>query len=137
MSNYGQTMVQQKNGVRRPRRPNAQLTATVSPAVEIHKPRTKMFFLRKWWNQFVLNSVQQANRDNDNSKELVVSEREHIDTNPLRLHIYYGSGGIAIETKYFDRRRDEHINQLYIVPESANLTEELERILTMENLRRA
>ena len=137
MSNYGQTMVQLKNGVRRPRRPNAQLTATVSPAVEIHKPRTKMFFLRKWWNQFVLNSVQQANRDNDNSKELVVSEREHIDTNPLRLHIYYGSGGIAIETKYFDRRRDEHQNQLYIVPESANLTEELERILTMENLRRA
>ena len=137
MSNYGQTMVQINNGVRRPRRPNAQLTATISPAVEINKPRTEMFFLRKWWNQFILRSVQQANRDNNDSKELVVREREQIDTNPLRLHIYYGSGGIAIETKFYDRHRDEHTTQLYIVPDSANLTEELERILTMENLRRA
>ena len=136
MSSYGRAIVQQKNGLRQVRRPNAQL-ATVSPAIEIHKPRTKMFFLRKWWNQFILTSVQQANRDIDLSKESVVTEREHIDTNPLRLHIYYGSGGIAIETKYYDRRREEHQNQLYIVPESANLTEELERILTMENLRRA
>ena len=136
MSSYGRAMVQQKNGLRQVRRPNA-LSATVSPAVEIHKPRTKMFFLRKWWNQFILTSVQQANRDSNDSKELVVGEREHIDTNPLRLHIYYGSGGIAIETKYYDRRREEHQNQLYVIPESANLTEELERILTMENLRRA
>jgi len=136
MSSYGRAMVQQKNGLRQVRRPNAQL-ATVSPAIEIHKPRTKMFFLRKWWNQFILTSVQQANRDIDRSKESVVTEREHIDSNPLRLHIYYGSGGIVIETKYYDRRREEHQNQLYIVPESANLTEELERILTMENLRRA
>lgn len=136
MSSYGQTVVQATNGVRRPRRPNG-LLVTVSPAVEIHKPRTEMFFLRKWWNQFILRSVQQANHDNNNSKESVVRERENIDTNPLRLHIYYGSGGIAIETKYYDRHREEHQNQLYIVPDSANLTEELERILTMENLRRA
>lgn len=137
MSNYGQGLSQQKNGLYRGRRPNAPL-ATVSPAVEIHKPRTKMFFLKRWWNQFILRSVQQANRDSDNSKEVVAAELgNQLDTNPLRLHIYYGSGGIAIETKYYDRRREEHTTQLYVVPESADLTEELERILTMENLRRA
>ena len=137
MRNYGRAMVQQKNGLHQVRRPNAPL-ATVSPAVEIHKPRTKMFFLKRWWNQFILRSVQQANRDSDNSKEVVAAELgNQLDTNPLRLHIYYGSGGIAIETKYYDRRREEHTTQLYVVPESANLTEELERILTMENLRRA
>ena len=59
------------------------------------------------------------------------------DSHPLRLQIWYGQGGIAIETASYDRRTEENRRQLYIIPASANLPEELDRILTIANLSRA
>jgi hypothetical protein len=55
----------------------------------------------------------------------------------LRLQIWYGQGGIAIETATYDRRADENRRQFFIIPETANLPEELDRILTLANLSRA
>jgi hypothetical protein len=55
----------------------------------------------------------------------------------LRLQIWYGQGGIAIETASYDRRSEENRRQFFIIPETANLPEELDRILTLANLSRA
>jgi hypothetical protein len=58
-----------------------------------------------------------------------------LDSNGFRLQVYKANGGIIVETRNYDHRRDENRNSLYIVTEDKDLGAEIGKIITMENLK--
>lgn len=58
-----------------------------------------------------------------------------IDSNGFRLQVYKANGGVVVETRTYDRRRDENNNSLYVITEDKDLGAEIGKIITMENLR--
>ena len=58
-----------------------------------------------------------------------------IDSNGFRLQVYKANGGIVVETRNYDHRRDENRNSLYVITEDKDLGTEIGKIITMENLK--
>ena len=105
----------------------------------IKQPVKKMNIIKRLFIRAVAwaHEHRHADRDGDQPRPILDSASHTPDTHPLRLQIWYGQGGIAIETASYDRRADENRRQFFIIPETANLPEELDRILTLANLSRA
>lgn len=67
-----------------------------------------------------------------------IEERDnfHNPRKSLNFFVYYANGGMVVETRTFDRKREEWDNQLYIVTEDQDLSEFLSRIITVQMLSR-
>ena len=65
----------------------------------------------------------------------VAEERGLSNSNGIRLEFYKANGGYVIETRKYDRRKDENNVQLYLITEDQVLSDELSKIITMESLR--
>lgn len=57
------------------------------------------------------------------------------DADPLRINVYKASGGFVIETRKYDRRKDENVSSMNIITDDKDLGEEISKIITMESLR--
>ena len=77
------------------------------------------------------------NDDDEYSNAIIaLDETPSIDnSNGFRLQVYKAKGGIVVETRSYDPRKDESRNSLYVVNDEKDLGEELGKIITMENLR--
>jgi hypothetical protein len=69
------------------------------------------------------------------SGAVVAEERGLSNSNGIRLEFYKANGGYVIETRKYDRRKDENNVQLYLITEDQVLSDELSKIITMESLR--
>jgi hypothetical protein len=69
------------------------------------------------------------------SMPISIDETPHIDSNGFRLQVYKANGGVVVETRTYDRRKDENLNSLYVITEDKDLGAEIGKIITMENLR--
>ncbi len=58
-----------------------------------------------------------------------------LESNGFRLQVYKANGGVIVETRIYDTRKDENRNSLYVVTEDKDLGAEIGKIITMENLR--
>jgi len=58
------------------------------------------------------------------------------NSDPLRLNIYFASGGTIVESCMFDRKTDHTQSKLHIVGPSDNLGESIEHIITIELLKK-
>lgn len=58
-----------------------------------------------------------------------------IDSTGFNLRVYKASGGTVIETNVYDRQKDRHHTGLYVITDDKDLGDELNKIITMENLR--
>ena len=132
MSNYG---AYNRATVKQARAINS--VETLSSAIK--RPVKKMNIIKRLFIRAVAwaHEHRHADRNGEQPKPVLDSASHTPDITPLRLQIWYGQGGIAIETASYDRRADENRRQLFIIPETANLPEELDRILTLANLSRA
>jgi hypothetical protein len=55
--------------------------------------------------------------------------------NSIRFEIHKASGGIVVETRRYNRAKDDTIHGLYIITEDQDIGVELKRIITMESLK--
>jgi hypothetical protein len=62
-------------------------------------------------------------------------ETDRFSSDGMRFNLYKASGGFVIETRSYDRRKDENVNSMYVITEDKDLGEELGKIITMESLR--
>lgn len=53
----------------------------------------------------------------------------------FNLRIYKARGGTIVETSVYDRQKDRQNNGLYIITDEKDLGEEINKIITMENLK--
>jgi hypothetical protein len=91
----------------------------------------------KWLKKKVRNW---AADDMGELKEICLTGSQSIATNRIdstgfNLRVYKASGGTVIETSVYDRHKDRHHNGLYVITDDKDLGSELNKIITMENLR--
>ena len=79
---------------------------------------------------------------NDNEEDIYapvetigIDSSPSLDSNGFRLQVYKANGGVVVETRSYDRRRDENNNSLYVITEDKDLGTEIGKIITMENLK--
>lgn len=116
MSSYGQAVVASIN-------PSGKFRAR-----NIKKAKMKIS-LRQRLRNWILK---------DDDHELgyeAIRETPSIDSEGMRFTVFKASGGFVIETRTYDRRKDENINSMYVVTENQDLGQELGKIITMESLR--
>ena len=58
------------------------------------------------------------------------------NSDPLRLNIYFASGGTIVESCMFDRKTDHTQSKLHIVGSDENLGESIAHIITLELLKK-
>lgn len=96
----------------------------------------------KWFKKILYRWTVEGNQlesslsseNYSNSIASVVEERG-LSSTGIRLEFYKANGGYVIETRKYDRRKDENNVQLYLITEDQVLSEELSKIITMESLR--
>ena len=54
----------------------------------------------------------------------------------ITIVIHQGSGGIVIETEFYNQQTDQTDRNLYVIPDGQDLGTEISRILVIENLRK-
>jgi hypothetical protein len=95
-----------------------------------------MKFIYKWLRE-KLRQVDREDQPGAMIKESKLGrESFHNPRNSLNFYVYYASGGMIIETRIFNPKKDEWENQLHIVTEKDDLSEMLSRIITVQMLTR-
>ena len=107
----------------------AQIPRIRSTRSSLIKKKMKLTLKQKLRNWLMDDS------DDDYSCSISVDETPSIDSNGFRLQVYKANGGVVVETRTYDRRKDENYNSLYVITEDKDLGAELGKIITMENLR--
>jgi Ni,Fe-hydrogenase III component G len=75
-------------------------------------------------------------QEDDYSVSIGIDEQcASLDSNGFRLQVYKANGGVVVETRNYDHRKDENRNSLYVITEDKDLGAEIGKIITMENLR--
>lgn len=104
-----------------------------------------MKWFDKWFQKKVLQSMVEQDREEvkvagigyNLSKSLVsVSKSDSIDSEKsIRFTVSKASGGMVVETNFYDRQRDRSQFGLYIIRDDQDLGTELGKIITMESLK--
>lgn len=109
----------------------------------------------KWFDKWFLNKSRWAweyANDDDSESEMVPvstskrrrggllatardSEGAGLESQPMYLKVYRANGGTIVETRHYDRRKDENNTQLHVVTSDQDLGEALSKIITIESLR--
>lgn len=63
-----------------------------------------------------------------------VSERS-LNSHGMNFTIYRADGGFVVETRHYDRKRDENNMNLHVITSDKDIGEELGKIITYQNLR--
>ena len=63
------------------------------------------------------------------------SNDSHLRSQGFGLQVYKASGGIVIETRAYDERKDRNNLGLYVITEDQDVGYELGKIITYENLK--
>jgi hypothetical protein len=86
--------------------------------------------------QKIRNWLMNDDVDDYESVSLAIDDPSpSLDSEGFRLQVHKANGGVVVETKTYDRRKDENRNSLYVITEDKDLGEEIGKIITMENLR--
>ena len=97
----------------------------------------------KWFKKLIYrwsfegSIIENNEREKKYATATLVSEDRGsgLSSNGIRLEFYKANGGYVIETRKYDRRKDENNVQLYLITEDQVLSDELSKIITMESLR--
>ena len=68
--------------------------------------------------------------------QLEAVEPSSLGSEGMRMQIYKASGGFVVETRNYDRRKDENFHTMHVITENQNLGDELGKIVMMEALKR-
>jgi len=66
---------------------------------------------------------------------LAIHEVPSLDSEGMRFTVFKANGGFVIETRTYDRRKDENNSSMYVITEDKDLGAELGKIITMESMR--
>ena len=105
-----------------------------SAGAEAIPTKSKQKKMKLTFKQKLRNWLMDTNNEED-YPEVVTDPSPGFDTDPLRLNVYKASGGFVVETRKYDRRKDENNTSMNIITDDKDLGEELGKIVTMEILR--
>ena len=65
----------------------------------------------------------------------LVTPARSIDSNGMNFTVYRANGGHIVETRQYDRKRDNNDHSLHIITDDKDLGEEIGKIITFERLK--
>jgi hypothetical protein len=77
-----------------------------------------------WWCFDVDEEIVEVGRDG-----------RVLESNYIRIDIYRGEGGLAVETVIYNKKRDENIIGFHIVHDDEELGNKLSKIITAESIK--
>ena len=66
----------------------------------------------------------------------LVTADDRLSSEGMRMQIYKASGGFVVETRSYDRRKDQNFNTMHVIRDDQDLGEALGKIVMMEALQR-
>jgi|LauGreDrversion4_2_1035121.scaffolds.fasta_scaffold281455_1 hypothetical protein len=99
----------------------------IRPARKIRKESMKISL-----KQRIRNWIMSDDYEQDIPQTI---EADRLSSEGMRLQVYRASGGFVIETRSYDRRKDESVNNMYVITDDKELGAEIGKIITMESLR--
>lgn len=97
-------------------------------APKIRKAKMKLTFKQKL-RQWLFDE-----KTDDYAQDIVVEESK-FNSDGMRLQVYRASGGFVIETRNYDRRKDDNRTSMFVITEDQDLGQEIGKIITMETLK--
>ena len=115
-----------------------QAIATISSAKRvgvnsrrIRKAKKVKLTLKQRFRNWLMSEDHQLEED---VPQLVEADR--LSSEGMRMQIYKASGGYVVETRSYDRRKDENFNTMHVITEEQDLGDSLGKIVMMETLKR-
>ena len=109
----------------------AQIPKIRSTRSSLIKKKMKLTIKQKIRNWLINDDFETDYSGNSIS----IEEHQGLDSDGFKLQVYKANGGVIVETRNYDRRKDENRNSLYVITEDKDLGAEIGKIITMENLR--
>jgi hypothetical protein len=86
------------------------------------------------FKQRIRNWLMEDNDDlNYISQDCV--ETAQLESDGMRLQVYKASGGYVVETRSYDRRKDQNNNTIHVITDEEDLGERIGKIIMMEALK--
>lgn len=85
--------------------------------------------------QRLRNWLMSDETDHYIEQDSISVEEIRLESDSMRLQVYRASGGFVIETRKYDRKRDENIHSMHIISDDKDLGQEIGKIITIETLR--
>ena len=73
--------------------------------------------------------------DIDDDPKEIGRDGRVLETNYIRIDIYRGDGGLAVETLVYNRKKDENHIGFHLVHDNEDLGEKLSKIITVESIK--
>ena len=93
----------------------------------------------KWFNKWFAKKCKQAwedaNKVEKDSPQLATVSERNLSSHGMNFTVFRANGGHVIETRIYDRKRDENSMNLHVITDDKDLGEEIGRIITFEHLR--
>lgn len=95
-----------------------------------------MKFFKRWFAKMCHDAWQDAQKiEQDVPARLATVSERSLATHGMNFSVYRADGGFVVETRQYDRKRDENNIGLHIVTDDKDLGEEIGKIITYQNLR--
>ena len=77
------------------------------------------------------------NDDNDEANYISQDciETAQLESDGMRLQVYKASGGYVVETRSYDRRKDQNNNSMHVITDEEDLGDRIGKIIMMEALK--
>lgn len=104
-------------------------------------PNKKLGFFKRWLRNQVKNAWDQEREEMNSIKlakaglQIGPSTRQIDSDKGIRFQVYKANGGFVVETGFYDRVKDRHLNSLHIITDDKDLGQEIGKIITMESLK--
>lgn len=95
-----------------------------------------MKFFKRWFADMCREAWEDANKvEQDEPARLATVSERSLNSHGMNFTIYRADGGFVVETRQYDRKRDENHMNLHVITSDKDIGEELGKIITYQNLR--
>jgi hypothetical protein len=109
---------------------SAKSLGTIRPA---HRKR-KAIQMKLTIKQRLRNWLMEDNDELHYISQDVV-ETAQLESDGMRLQVYKASGGYVVETRSYDRRKDQNNNSMHVITDEEDLGDRIGKIIMMEALK--
>ena len=102
----------------------------IKPARKIRKvKKVKLTLKQRFRNWLMREEIE------EDVPQLVAAD-DRLSSDGMRMQIYKASGGYVVETRSYDRRKDQNFNTMHVIRDDQDLGDALGKIVMMEALQR-
>ena len=90
--------------------------------------------MKNWLRKKLYNFLHQDNDISITSKDIAMSSNDVDMDNSIRFHVMPARGGVIVQTRVYDHKKDEHKTTTHIIPEGEDIAERVGQIVSIEML---